>query len=188
MIDRAATQTELLGEPVDVPSASFQGIEHTVAGAGSPVVAQGQRPTAVLKASLCGFSRKESPERLRATTSPRGVSMNLNVSVASPSSIAGPPARPHAETAPKFPSSATNRTGFAAEPAARDVSEELAAFRHVRRQTVALLKSLGEADWQRIGTTPTRGTLTIEAYTRYLVDHDLEHLSQLEATRAIVAT
>ena len=27
MIDRAATQTELLGEPVDVPSASFQGIE-----------------------------------------------------------------------------------------------------------------------------------------------------------------
>ena len=74
------------------------------------------------------------------------------------------------ETAPKFPSSATNRTGFAAEPAARDVSEELAAFRQVRRQTVAFLESLGEADWQRIGTTPTRGTLTIEAYTRYLVD------------------
>jgi len=40
----------------------------------------------------------------------------------------------------------------------------------VRRQTVAFLESLGEADWQRIGTTPTRGTLTIEAYTRYLVD------------------
>ncbi|PYN42175.1 MAG: hypothetical protein DME00_29725 [Candidatus Rokuibacteriota bacterium] len=58
----------------------------------------------------------------------------------------------------------------------------------MRRQTVAFLESLGEADWQRIGTTPTRGTLTIEAYTRYLVDHDLEHLSQLEATRAIVAT
>ena len=92
------------------------------------------------------------------------------------------------ETAPKFPSSATNRTGFAAEPAARDVNEELAAFRQVRRQTVAFLKSLGEADWQHIGTSPTRGTLTIEAYTRYLVDHDLEHLSQLEATRAIVAT
>jgi uncharacterized damage-inducible protein DinB len=92
------------------------------------------------------------------------------------------------ETAPKFPSSATNRTGFAAEPAARDVNEELAAFRQVRRQTVAFLKSLGEADWQHMGTTPTRGTLTIEAYTRYLVDHDLEHLSQLEATRAIVAT
>jgi hypothetical protein len=77
------------------------------------------------------------------------------------------------ETAPGFPSSATNQTGFAAKPASRDFSEDLAAFRQVRRQTVVFLKSLGEADWQRIGTTPTRGTLTIEAYTRYLVDHGL---------------
>jgi hypothetical protein len=92
------------------------------------------------------------------------------------------------EAAPSFPSSATNRTGFAAEPAARDFGDDLVAFRQVRRQTIVFLKSLGEADWQRIGTTPTRGTLTIEAYTRYLVDHDREHLAQLEATRALVAT
>ena len=49
------------------------------------------------------------------------------------------------------------------------------------------LKRLDEDDWQRIGTTPTRGTLTIEAYARYLADHDREHLGQLEATRIVVA-
>lgn len=91
------------------------------------------------------------------------------------------------EEAPAFPSSATSRTGFAAVPASRDFTEDLAAFRQVRSRTVELLKRLGEGDWQRIGTTPTRGTLTIEAYARYLADHDVEHLNQLEATRAVVA-
>ena len=55
----------------------------------------------------------------------------------------------------------------------------------MRNQTVRL--KLGERDWQRIGTTPTRGTLTIEAYVRYLANHDLEHLAQLQTTRAVVA-
>lgn len=91
------------------------------------------------------------------------------------------------EAAPKFPSSATSRTGFAVEPALRDFGEDLAAFRQVRSRTIAFLKSLGQGDWQRIGTTPTRGTLTIEAYARYLAEHDLEHLAQLDATRAVIA-
>jgi|SRR5438128_1770653 len=91
------------------------------------------------------------------------------------------------EDAPRFPSSATSRTGFAAEPALRDSSEDLTAFRQVRSRTIAFLKGLGQRDWQRIGTTPTRGTLTIEAYARYLAEHDLEHLAQLEATRAAIA-
>lgn len=90
------------------------------------------------------------------------------------------------EEAPTFPSSATGRTGFAATPAPHEFSEDLAAFRQVRSQTIVFLKSLGERDWLRIGTTPTRGTLTIEAYARYLAEHDLEHLAQLEATRAVV--
>lgn len=91
------------------------------------------------------------------------------------------------EEAPTFPSSAASRTGFAAAPAPRDFGEGLAAFRQVRNRTIAFLKRLGESDWQRIGTTPTRGTLTIEAYAGYLAEHDLEHLGQLEATRAVVA-
>ena len=91
------------------------------------------------------------------------------------------------DNAPAFPSSATNRTGFVAAPAPRNVSEDLAAFRQVRNRTVVFLTRLAEDDWQRIGTTPTRGTLTIEAYARYLADHDREHLGQLEATRIVVA-
>jgi len=91
------------------------------------------------------------------------------------------------EDAPTFASSAGSRTGFAAEPALRDFGGDLAAFRQVRSRTIAFLESLGQRDWQRIGTTPTRGTLTIEAYARYLAEHDLEHLTQLEATRAVIA-
>ena len=71
------------------------------------------------------------------------------------------------------------RCRFAAEPAPRDFSEDLTAFRQVRIRTVAFLRSLNERDWHRVGTTPTRGTLTIEAYARYLAEHDLEHLAQL---------
>jgi len=51
---------------------------------------------------------------------------------------------------------------------------------------VEFLEALKDSDWQRTGTTPTRGTLTIEAYARYLAEHDLEHLAQLETTRAVV--
>ena len=87
------------------------------------------------------------------------------------------------EEAPTFRSSATSQTGFAAEPAPRDFSEDLTAFRQVRIRTVAFLRSLNERDWHRVGTTPTRGTLTIEAYARYLAEHDL---AQLEATRTVV--
>lgn len=91
------------------------------------------------------------------------------------------------EEAPVFPSSASTRTGVAANSTPGDFEAALAEFCRVREETLAFLQSLRGADWQRIGTTPTRGTLTIEAYARYLAEHDLEHLAQLEATRAAVA-
>ena len=89
------------------------------------------------------------------------------------------------EDSPVFPSSAPSRTGFAAQPAPGDFAEDLSAFRRVRSQTLAFLDGLGGGDWQRTGTTPTRGTLTIEAYAQYLAEHDLEHLAQLRETRAV---
>lgn len=90
------------------------------------------------------------------------------------------------EEAPVFPSSASSRSGFAAPPAARDFVADLAAFRRVREETLAFLERLTDPDWQRAGTTPTRGTLSIEAYARYLAEHDTEHLRQLEVTRTLV--
>lgn len=90
------------------------------------------------------------------------------------------------EEAPVFPSSASSRTGFAAVPETRDVVADLLAFRRVRGETLAFLEGLKDSDWRRTGTTPTRGALTIEAYARYLAEHDAEHLLQLETARGVV--
>lgn len=95
--------------------------------------------------------------------------------------------RMRAEEAPVFGSSLADRSGFAAGPRAGDVAADLAAFRRVRAETLTFLEGLSDGEWQRPGTTPTRGTLTIEAYARYLAEHDLEHIAQVEATRARLA-
>lgn len=92
-------------------------------------------------------------------------------------------ARMLAEESPSFPSSVSSRAGFAAAPEPRNFAADLAAFRQVRGETLALLETLADSDWQRTGTTPTRGTLSIGAYARYLAEHDAEHLVQLETTR-----
>ncbi|MFQ5897091.1 MAG: DinB family protein [Candidatus Methylomirabilia bacterium] len=88
------------------------------------------------------------------------------------------------EEAAVFPSSASSRTGLGAEPTAHDFHAHLAAFRRVREETLAFLEALNDSDWRRTGTTPIRGTLTIQAYAHYLAEHDLEHLAQLESTHA----
>ncbi len=88
------------------------------------------------------------------------------------------------ETAPVFESSTVSRTGFAASPRGGDAAALLDAFRLARKETLAFLHSLTDDDWARVGTTPTRGTLTIEAYARYLAEHDREHLAQLEGFRS----
>jgi hypothetical protein len=90
------------------------------------------------------------------------------------------------ETSPVFGSSTVTRAGFAAAPQAGEWTASLTAFRRVRVDTLTFLGALTDEQWRRTGTTPTRGTLTIEAYARYLAEHDLEHLAQLEATRAAV--
>ncbi|MBI1846809.1 MAG: DinB family protein [Candidatus Rokubacteria bacterium] len=90
------------------------------------------------------------------------------------------------EDGPVFVSSSASRTGFAAPPQSGDWSAALAAFRRVRADTLTFLDALAEAHWERKGTTPTCGTLTIEEYARYLAEHDLEHLAQMETTRAAV--
>jgi len=90
------------------------------------------------------------------------------------------------EDAPSFPSSLDDRTGFAAAPIADEAGWDVERFRLVRHETLAFLRALEEADWHRRGTTPTRGTLTIEAYVEYLAAHDVEHLAHLQQLRARV--
>lgn len=88
--------------------------------------------------------------------------------------------------APVFPSSLVDRTGFAAVPIPDDFSIDFGSFCAARQETLFLLGSAKDREWQYHGTTPTRGTLTIEAYAEYLASHDLEHLEQLRQTRQAI--
>jgi len=84
---------------------------------------------------------------------------------------------------PVFASSAAARAARG-DPRDLDFGAMLAEFGRVRAETVALLRRLDDAGWQRRGTSPSRGPLTIEQYARSVAEHDREHLEQFEKTRA----
>lgn len=77
------------------------------------------------------------------------------------------------------------RSGSAAEPHLGDLHADLKEFRRVRATTLACLHSLSDNEWQRLGTTPTRGTLAIEAYARGQGDgiREGDLLEELQARR-----
>ncbi len=70
--------------------------------------------------------------------------------------------------------------------ARNDPSHALAAFRRHRAETVGLLASLTEAQWQRGGIHLRLGRLTLGDWVASLAGHDDNHLAQL--TRAIDGT
>lgn len=84
------------------------------------------------------------------------------------------------EESPEFP---TTR-GLVEHPNPGEFGNELASFHGLRQQTLAVLGGLGEADWQHVGTSPTRGSLTVEGWADYLARHDLEHLEQINSILA----
>ena len=65
-----------------------------------------------------------------------------------------------------------------------DLPTLVAAFVSAREQVVATLRRLEPAGWQRVGVTPSRGPISIEAYARSTDKHDTEHLRQIQAIRA----
>ena len=62
-----------------------------------------------------------------------------------------------------------------------DFGAELAAFAAVRRETVALLRSVAPAVADRIGLSGHFGPVTFAQFASHVVDHDIEHLTQLRA-------
>ena len=90
--------------------------------------------------------------------------------------------RMRAEEGPVFHSSLNDKMGFAAAPSTEHADTDLERFATARAATLSFLEGLKDQDWQRVGTTPTRGTLSIQAYAEYLARHDLEHLAQLSET------
>jgi DinB superfamily len=60
-----------------------------------------------------------------------------------------------------------------------DTGEALAAFRRRRAESLAFLRHLRPADWDRGGIHPTRGRLTMRDYAGLMAGHDDNHLDQL---------
>ena len=60
-----------------------------------------------------------------------------------------------------------------------DAGLALAAFRRRRRETLALLRGLSSAQWERGGIHPARGRLPMTAWVASLAAHDDNHLGQL---------
>ena len=65
-----------------------------------------------------------------------------------------------------------------------DLPTLVAAFASARTEVVKILGGLGDEGWAREGVTPSRGPLTVEAYTRSTDQHDTEHLRQIQDVRA----
>ncbi len=91
-----------------------------------------------------------------------------------------------AEDSPELPT--FDPTAWAARAAydRREVRPAIAGFRALRLATLDLLRSVEPAAFERVGRHPRFGPLTVGQLFGHLVDHDLEHLRQLEWTRAVV--
>ena len=55
----------------------------------------------------------------------------------------------------------------------------LTAFRRARRETVAMLQTVRESDWERTATFAEYGALTLRGLAHILRSHDLQHLACL---------
>ena len=60
-----------------------------------------------------------------------------------------------------------------------DAAEATRAFRKRREETLALLRNLAPAEWERAGTHAVRGKVTIDAFVTLMAWHDDNHLDQL---------
>ena len=60
-----------------------------------------------------------------------------------------------------------------------DAPAALAAFRKRRAETLAFLGQRTPADWERGGTHPGRGTITLDSFLTLMAWHDDNHLDQL---------
>ena len=64
--------------------------------------------------------------------------------------------------------------------------DDLAAFRRARAETLAYVATLPPGAGERPGLSGHFGPLTLAQYATHMADHDLEHLAQMRACRAVV--
>jgi uncharacterized damage-inducible protein DinB len=66
--------------------------------------------------------------------------------------------------------------------------DDLAAFRRARADTLAYLVTLPAGAAERPGLSGHFGPLTLAQYVTHAADHDLEHLAQMRACRAVITS
>jgi uncharacterized damage-inducible protein DinB len=64
--------------------------------------------------------------------------------------------------------------------------DDLATFRRARAETLAYLVTLPPGATERPGISGHFGPVTLGQYATHAADHDLEHLAQMRACRAVV--
>lgn len=62
-----------------------------------------------------------------------------------------------------------------------DAETNLKAFNALRGETVSTLMSLALGSWERTGMHDTRGEISVEDVVEAMIDHDSEHLDQINA-------
>lgn len=67
-----------------------------------------------------------------------------------------------------------------------DFVDDWRQFAETRAKTVAFLASLPPEAAGRLGFSSGFGPVTLATYATHIVDHDIEHLAQLQACRAVV--
>jgi uncharacterized damage-inducible protein DinB len=61
------------------------------------------------------------------------------------------------------------------------VNENLAAYNALRGETISMMMGLSLTDWTKTATHHSRGEMRIDELVEDMVDHDSEHLAQLQA-------
>lgn len=94
--------------------------------------------------------------------------------------LAGRAARMLAEDEPRFVSVDPNDIGAVDEAAVPPVAALLEDLSQERQATIARFAAIAPEDWERAGTHPEFGRLTVTQQLAYLVRHEQWHLAELE--------
>ena len=87
------------------------------------------------------------------------------------------------DTDPRLPGPTADRWAEERQYLRNDTVEALAAFRKRREETLATLRALTPAQWDKGGIHPVRGRMTLDTFLTLMAWHDDNHLDQL--TRAL---
>jgi DinB superfamily len=84
------------------------------------------------------------------------------------------------DTDPKLVGPTADRMAEERQYLRNDAVEAIAAFRRRRAENLEYLRTLTPAQWEKGGTHPVRGRMTIDTFLTLMAWHDDNHLDQLK--------